>query len=144
MTPVRKMTKQTLQVVLEELLNKKRIELVEELFHPEFYNHDPAPGYSPDREGLKEFFTDLFQAFPNDFAVTCTHILGEGEKIAAARFLIEGIHEGTFMGVEGTHQKLNLPVISIVRGDNEDRDTRIIERWSVQDNLLAMQQLGLT
>ena len=35
-----------------ELFNHGRVELVEELLHPEYVNHSPSPGLDPGRAGV--------------------------------------------------------------------------------------------
>ncbi len=124
-----------LQVVMEELMEQKKVELVDDVFHPDFLNHNPAPGYPGDREGLRQFFNDLFYAF-SDFRVDYTHLMMDGDH-GVVRFVIQGTHTNEFMGVPGTEKQLVLPAISIIRM----QDGKIIERWSEQDNLEAMNQL---
>lgn len=48
--------KARMRYLVEEVQNKGRIELVDELKANDFVNHTPLKGQNPGREGVKEYF----------------------------------------------------------------------------------------
>ena len=64
--------------------------------------------------------------------------MAEGDKVAT-RKTFHGTHEGEFMGILPTGQRVSMGLIDIVR----IVDGRVVEHWSMGDNLGMMQQLGV-
>lgn len=78
-----------------------------------------------------------FDAFP-DLTLTLEDLLGTGETVAA-RWTVEGTHEGEFMGIEPTGEDFEFGAMGIFRVENE----RITEVWLEADRLGHLQQLGV-
>ena len=117
-------------------MNAGNAGIIDELIAEDLVEHDPiAP--TPDREGVRQFFTMARAAFP-DMELRVLHMVAEGELVIA-HCLFEGTHEGDFMGIPPTHRRVSVPVADIVRF----RDGRVIEHWGVTDSGAMMQQLGL-
>ena len=64
-------------------------------------------------------------------------MIGEGDKVAT-RKTFHGTHEGEFMGIPPTGRRVSIGLIDIVRIS----EGRVVEHWSMGDNLGMMQQLG--
>ena len=122
----------------DELLNHKRVEVIDELVAPEVLAHDPFPGQGPGADGLKKAMAAFLQAFP-DLKVVAEDMLAEDDKVAA-RFLVSGTHCGELMGVAPTGKTISFREVGIVR----IHDGKIVEHWSVADTLTMMRQLGMT
>jgi predicted ester cyclase len=79
---------------------------------------------------------DLGTAF-GDFSATVEDIVAEGDTVAM-RVLLQGTHEGEFMGVEPTGRKFEIENMVFTRIEAG----KIAERWVQPDMLGWLQQLG--
>jgi steroid delta-isomerase-like uncharacterized protein len=77
------------------------------------------------------------QAFPDSY-FTVEDMVAEGDKVAT-RKTFHGTHQGEFMGIPPTGQQVSVGLIDIVR----IADGKVVEHWSMGDNLGMMQQLGI-
>jgi predicted ester cyclase len=127
-----------LRRVSGEIFGQGRIEAVDELLAPDFVDHDPLPGVSPDRDGVKKLVGLFRGAFP-DFEVEVLHTVVEGDK-AVDHISSTGTHEGEFMGVEPTGIRIKTSAIVISRLGG---DARIAERWQRFGAMPLLQQLGV-
>jgi predicted ester cyclase len=127
-----------LRRVSGEIFGEGRIDVVDELLAPDFVDHDPLPGVSPDREGVKKLVGLFRTAFP-DFQVEVLHTVVEGDK-AVDHISSTGTHLGEFMGVEATGKRISTSaiVISLVGPDG-----RIAARWQRFGAMQLLQQLGV-
>jgi len=123
--------------LLDEVANKGNIALIDELVSPGVLEHEAFPGLSPDREGVKQFFTRIRQAFL-DLRVTIHDEIAEGDKVVF-RETWSGTHKGEFVGVAPTGKKVSFGTIDIVR----IADGKIVEHWGQTDTMGLMQQLGV-
>ena len=64
-------------------------------------------------------------------------MMADGDKVAT-RKTFYGTHEGEFMGIPPSGRRGSVGLIDIVR----IADGRVVEHWSMGDNLGMMQQLG--
>jgi predicted ester cyclase len=113
------------------------IDAVEELCSPEFVNHSAPPGVPPDCEGVKQLTVMFRRAFPDSY-FTVEDMIAEGEKVVT-RKTFHGTHEGEFMGIAPSSRSVSMGLIDIVRVS----EGRVVEHWSMGDNLGLMQQLGV-
>jgi steroid delta-isomerase-like uncharacterized protein len=112
--------------------------IVDEVLADDFVEHDEFPGIDQTREGVKQFFEMSRAAFP-DFEIRVLHIVEEGD-VAMAHGMLEGTHEGDFMGIPATGNRISVPMADVVRFD---ADGRAVEHWGVTDSGMMMQQLGV-
>ena len=77
------------------------------------------------------------QAFPDSY-FTVEDMVAEGDKVAT-RKTFHGTHQGEFMGIPPTGQQVSTGLIDVVR----IVDGKVVEHWSMGDNLGLMQQLGV-
>jgi steroid delta-isomerase-like uncharacterized protein len=113
------------------------LDAVDRYLSPGFVNHDPFPGFAPDREGMRQTAQVFRQAFPDWHAGQETHI-AEGDLVAE-RFTARGTHQGEIMGVPPTGTTVTLAGINIFRV----QDGQLVERWGRTDDLGFLQQLGI-
>jgi predicted ester cyclase len=110
---------------------------IDEYVSEDFINRSPALGVSTDREGLKEMFRLLIEAFP-DIMFEISDMVAEGDKMAF-KLIISGTHKGPLMGIPPTGKSFKVENAAIITFS----DNKIIERWVVSDTLGQLQQLGL-
>lgn len=122
---------------VNEVMNQGRTGLVDELVADDYQEHDPFPGQSPDREGLKEAVTLMRQAFP-DLRATVELEIAE-KDLLTLRLRAQGTHRGEFMGIPPTQREATWTETHIVRF----RDGAAVEHWADFDQLGLLQQLGV-
>ena len=122
---------------VEEAINKKNLDAIDELVAEDFVEHVPFPGQVPGREGLRQVLATFLFAFP-DIRWTLEEQIAEGEKVVS-RFTMTGTHRGDFLGIPPTGKSVNIwgVVIDVVR-NGKFAESRII-----MDTLGLMQQLGM-
>ncbi len=121
----------------DELLNRKNLDLFDEIFAPSFVRYGAEPNQVSGVEDLKQFFVMMRSGFP-DFQVTIEDLIAaEGDKVVL-RFTFRGIHQGEFMGVSPTGNQVAMSGIDIFR----IADGKIVELWNQEDVLGMMQQMG--
>ncbi len=122
----------------EEVWNKRRLELVDEIISPSHALHDPnVSGSAVGPEAYKRQVTRFITAFP-DLRLTIEDIVGENEKLAVA-WTISGTHKGEFMGIPATNKKVSVDGITI----NHIVNAKIMDSYISWDAWGAMQQLGV-
>jgi steroid delta-isomerase-like uncharacterized protein len=122
---------------VDEVQSRGNIDALDEICSPEFVNHSAPPGVPSNCEGVKQLTAMFRQAFPDSY-FTVEDMLAEEDKVAT-RKTFHGSHQGEFMGIPPTGQQVSMGLIDIVR----IADGRVVEHWSVGDNLGMMQQLGI-
>jgi len=124
--------------LMEEVFDRGNISLIDELFAPDFVEHEELPpGIPAGSEGVKQLSTMFRSAFP-DFKATIDDMIAEGDKVVV-RGTWSGTHEGEFMGIPPTGKRVSFGVIDIVRIEGG----KFVEHWGQMDNMGLMQQLGL-
>lgn len=128
--------KMLLQRFFEEIYNQGNLPVADEIVATDYLNHNPAPGETSGREGLKAFVAYLRRAFA-DLHIAIEDQVAEGDKVVT-RFTISGVHEGEFAGIPATGKHATVTAIGIHRVV----DGQIVESWLNWDALGMMQQLG--
>ena len=131
-----KQNKAVVQRFNKEVIENKRIELMDELFLPTFINRSVKPGFSAGADGMVGFLKIFWEAFSN-IKVEIHDQVGEGDKVTS-RKTIRGIHTGVFMNISPTNKKVEINIIDIVRIEGG----KYAEHWNVIDmkNLIAQIQ----
>lgn len=120
----------------DEVVNKGNLDLFDELTAPDFKEHEELPGFSPNREGVKQFFKMYRTAFP-DLTFTVLDMAASGDKVWSY-ITMSGTQKGDFMGVPSKGKRFEIKAVDIVRFV----DGKAVEHWGVGDMMTMMQQLG--
>jgi steroid delta-isomerase-like uncharacterized protein len=123
---------------MEEVFNQGNTSLVDELFAPDFVEHEELPpGIPPGREAVKVMYTMFRNAFP-DFKITIDDMIAEGDKVVA-HSTWTGTQKGEFMGIPPTGKSVSFGVFDTIR----IADGKFVEHWGLMDSMKMMQQLGV-
>lgn len=114
-----------------------RVGMVDELHSADFVDHDAA-GRAPDRDGFKQGIAELYEGFPDLHAVIEDLVVDPDLGSVAIRWQATGTHEGPFMGLPPTGNRVSFKGIEIIR----IHDGRIVERWGEWDGIELLQQLA--
>ena len=81
------------QRIIDEVINKKNLDLSDELFSEEHQLHPDTPGITRGPEGMKRAFAGLHEEFP-DIRAEIESIVAEGDMVAV-RLTFSGTHAPT-------------------------------------------------
>ncbi len=120
-----------------DIFAQGNLDLVDEIYAPDFVGHDPAmPEDIRGVEGARDFYSMYRSAFP-DAEITIEDQLAEGDKVAT-RWTGRGTHEGELMGVSPSGNRVEVAGITISRIEGG----KVAEEWDIYDALGMMQQIG--
>jgi steroid delta-isomerase-like uncharacterized protein len=109
-----------------------------ELVADDFVEHDEVPGVPPTKQGTLDYFRMLLTAFP-DMRMDVEDLIANEDK-TVARVKATATHQGEFMGVPPTGNRVEVQLIDIMRFNDAGL---VCEHWGVVDMLSLMQQLGV-
>ncbi len=116
---------------------KRDASFLDEFFAPDYVNHNPPPGFTPDLEGVKQAFSYFLAATPDGYHIV-EDMIGEGDKVVT-RLRGYGTQTGELFGLPPSGKQIRATAIAIHRVANG----KIVEHWGEADNLGVMQQLGV-
>jgi steroid delta-isomerase-like uncharacterized protein len=120
-----------------EAFNQGRLEVIDQLISADFVDHSQLPpGVPPGREGVKALVKAIRSAFP-DFKVKIERQIAEGDFVVQ-HVSATGTMKGDFAGMPASGKRATWEAVHISRLANG----KIVEHWSVQDQLGMLQQLG--
>jgi len=99
--------------------------------------YHPFAGPVLDREWVKRGFAALHEAFP-DIRIAEVDSIREGNR-AAFRWLMSGTHQGEFLGLAPTGERIEamgMDIVRVVEG-------KIVEHWGEFDVVGMLRQLGV-
>ncbi len=120
-----------------EILNQGKLQLIDELYAPDYRDRTVQPGMAPTREGFKQFVTSLRTAFP-DLHYTIDDSIESGDRFVT-RLTASGTMRGEFAGMPATNKHASWTEIHIVRVTDE----HIVEHWGLVQELGMLVQLGV-
>ncbi len=120
----------------DEGCSQGNIDLVDELYSPEYVTHSIGPDLPPTREGLKMFIGALRQGLP-DLNCPVEDVVAAGDRVAG-RFSIQGTHTGTLLGIPASGKSVNVGVMVIARFDEAGK---WVEDWNAWDQLGLLRQI---
>jgi predicted ester cyclase len=129
--------KQVTRRLLDELFTKGNLDAADQLVHPDFVNHEAPPGAPQGPDGLKQTVSWL-RGLWGDMVADIDDEICEGDKVVA-RVTMHGHHVGEFLGRPPTGKAFAVQHIHIWRL----KEGKVIEHWSVRDDLGQAFQLGL-
>jgi predicted ester cyclase len=129
--------KATSRRFFEEVWNKGKLDVLDEITDPNFVGHEPVGGDIRGREALKQFIRMYRTAFP-DLRFTIEDQVAEGDNLVT-RWSTSGTHNGGLMGIAPTGKQTRSTGISVERFSAG----KTVEDWTNWDALGLMQQLGV-
>jgi steroid delta-isomerase-like uncharacterized protein len=135
---VSKELKAAVQEFYDRGWNRGDLSVIEELFSPEYEDHDAAAQTgTTGLDGARQFI-EMFRAAMPDLHVEIEDQYAEGSTVTT-RWTATGTHEGTLMGVPATHRPIEVRGISI---DRFDAHGRFAEGWGNWDGIALLRQIG--
>ena len=122
----------------DEGTNRGNLDVVEELFAPDYKHHDPAnPDVIVGNEGVRRHIQTLRGAFP-DITIQIEDMVAQGDKVVI-RWTANVTHTGDYFGIPPTGKS------ATITGMNtwQVQDGKAVEGWVNRDDVGLMQQLGL-
>jgi steroid delta-isomerase-like uncharacterized protein len=110
--------------------------MVDRYMAEDFVEHEAIPGMGNTRDTPRQMFAMVFAAFP-DFRIVIHDMLQDGDKVAS-RVTFSGTHQGDFMGIPASGNRVEWDVIDIM----QFRDDQAVAHWGVMDMAGAMAQMG--
>lgn len=110
--------------------------MVDRFMAEDFVEHEAIPGMDNTRDTPRQLFKMMLAAFP-DFRARVHELLQDGDKVVA-RVTFSGTHDGEFMGVPASGNRVEWSVIDII----QFRDDQAVAHWGVMDLAGAMAQMG--
>jgi predicted ester cyclase len=134
-------TNKAIALRLIEVFNGRRLDLLEDVLHPEFRGRGISafpPESSEVGPGAQRGLYEIFYHAMPDVRAEVLDVIAEGDKVVLVdRF--GGTHRGEFFGRPGTGKRIEWMVMHIYTF----RDGKILEDAVMTDALAIMQQLGL-
>lgn len=130
--------KVTARRLVEEGFNKKNLKLLDEIFAKDAISHDPSqPNLGRGPQGARESMEPYTTAFP-DARLVIEREIAEGDYVV--QYLrTSGTHTGPLGNIPATGKKTNVTGVII----SKFQDGKVVETWSLWDQLTLMQQLGV-
>jgi steroid delta-isomerase-like uncharacterized protein len=127
---------------VDELCNARRLDVADQIFSEDCVTHQLRSGVSaePARRGpqeIKEHVSGWLMSFP-DLRFNIEQTITEQDRIVS-QLVMEGTHQGTWMGIAPTGKRLQIRMITIHRIANG----KITEDWVLVESLGFFQQLGV-
>jgi steroid delta-isomerase-like uncharacterized protein len=129
--------KACVQRMIDEVMNKQNMAVIDELFSADYIMHDPAwPMEVKGPEGFKQWAGAMLEPFFSNSEIAIGDIITEGDKVVV-RWSWSGTHTGEFMGIPPTGRQISITGTSIHRF----ADGKFVESWASYDSMGMMQQL---
>jgi steroid delta-isomerase-like uncharacterized protein len=121
--------------IYEEVINKRDLDLLDELVKPDYEEHDPLPGQREGLDGIRDRFRMLIEGLDPHF--TIEDLIAEEDRVVV-RWTNSGTNVGEFLGVPATNRPFTIAGIDIYRVEGG----KLAEHWHVVDMFGQMVQLG--
>ena len=132
-----KVNQEAVERLAGEVLTRHNLTVLDELFHADYIEADPPPGMGPGVDGLRQWLTGWFEAFPDVRWTIEEQIAGDDQVWSRATW--RGTHAGAFFGVPATGRQVTVAAWTIDRFS----DGKIAHSRLIMDTLGLMQQLGV-
>ena len=134
-------TNKAIALRLVEVFNGRRLDLLEDVLHPEFRRRRlsvfPPEGPEVGPGARRKLYEMFYQAIP-DARAEVLDLVAEGDKVVLVDHF-SGTHRGEFLGRPGTGDHIEWMAMHIYT----IRDGKVLEDAYMRDELAIMQQLGL-
>lgn len=127
---------------VEELWNARRLDVADQIFSDDCMTHQLRSGVlaEPAHRGpqaMKEHVSGWLMSFP-DLRFNVEQMIADQDRVVS-QLVMEGTHQGTWMGIPPTGKRLQIRMITIHRIEN----SKIAEDWVLVESLGFFQQLGM-
>ncbi len=126
-----------IQRIFEEAFNQGSLAVVDEVVSANHLAHNPFGGAPQGPQGLKWLIIMFRSAFP-DLHCTLEDEINQGDKVAA-HWVMRGTQKGPFLGNQPTGRRIEIQGMIFARMESG----RIVEDWTLIDQMSILQQLGL-
>lgn len=124
--------------LIEEGFNKNNTKLLDELFAADVQSHDTqSPTVRRGPDGVRQSMQTYLTAFP-DSKLTIEREIADGDYVVQHLRTI-GTNTGALGGIPATGKKAE--VTGVIT--NKFKDGKIVETWSIFDQLGLLQQIGV-
>ena len=127
--------KNIIRRLYEEVWNQHNPEAADEFVAPDVFNRDMLPEYQNGIEGYKHLVRWLHTAMP-DLRTDIENIIAEGDEVAAF-VTFSGTHTGPLRDLAASGRQVSVKHTHWYRLV----DGKVVETWSVRDDLGMMQQM---
>lgn len=128
--------KQIMRRMIEEIWNQGKLEVADELFHPDHWSPS-APDLPKGSEGVK-MLAGMFRAAMPDYHMVIDMVMADERKVVG-RFIQSGTHTGSpLMGMEPSGRRAEWTEIGVLEIENG----QIVKSWYEVDMLAMMSQLN--
>lgn len=129
--------KEKVRRLYEEAYGEGKVQVVDEVLHPDFVCYDPNSETGEVRgaqtvKGEIEYFRNAGLSF------TVEDQIAQDDKVVT-RWTAAGTHQGEFFGIEATGKRIEMTGISIERFDEGGK---LVEEWPEYNLLGVLRQLG--
>ena len=121
----------------EEIFPALDVEALAEITDPDVVSRGRRPDEPAGLEGVKQTMFWLSTVF-SDQRWEIHDVIAEGDLVAL-RLTHYGRHTGDLMGIPPTGREVAYQYVQFLRF----RDGKVIEQWSVRDDMTLMRQLGV-
>lgn len=121
----------------EALNNKENKNRYFDLHDDSLVTHGIPANFPSNKEGLKLFYVELWQAFP-DANYSFEHAIIQGNE-ASCMFSITGTQKAEFLGVPPSNKQVKINGMIFFRFNEQ----KIVERWEIIDLLSIVKQLDV-
>jgi steroid delta-isomerase-like uncharacterized protein len=118
--------------------NQGDLSVIDELFSPDYQDHDAAAQTGTSGLEAARRFIETFRAAIPDLHVVVEDQYAEVSTVTT-RWTASGTHEGPLIGVPASHRRVEVSGISIDRFDEEGR---LLEGWGNWDGIALLRQVG--
>jgi len=123
--------------IFEEAFNQGNLDVVDEVLTHDHFTHNIFGGGPNGPQGLKCLIAMFRTAFP-DLHCTLEDEIRQGDQLAA-HWTMRGTHNGLFLGNPPTGRLVEVQGIIFA----STVDGRIVEDWTLIDQMGILQQLGI-
>ncbi len=112
---------------IEDVVNKRKLELVREIFSPAytFHGSDGTEAKSIEKNTLIPFLEYLFKAFP-DLRYTVDDVIAEKDRVAL-NLSASGTHQSEFLGFAASDNTINFKELFFFKITN----SKITDGWGI-------------
>ena len=120
----------------QDAYNSNKLDVLDELLHPEWRTNAWPDGVPQSLESAKAFYQAVQEVF-SDVEYTTEDLIAEGDRVVQ-RWTFRARHAGEFLGLPPSGKTITAAGISIFR----IAEGKIVQHWAFADDLGFLHQLG--